>query len=123
NKLLAWGHARVLENLLSKVKTNDAISDKFGNENYIISSLMEEGKKINLIQTHKGERFTGVAAASILAREKFIDWFTNQEKEWKILLPKGASAPSEDAGKTTIKSYREQLLSKVAKRHCKSTEK
>jgi len=123
NKLLAWGHARVLENLLSKVKTNDAISDKFGNENYIISSLMEEGKKINLIQTHKGERFTGVAAASILAREKFIDWFTNQEKELKILLPKGASALTEDAAKKIIKNYGEEFLIKVAKLHFKTTKK
>jgi len=84
---------------------------------------MEEGKKINLIQTHKGERFTGVAAASILAREKFIDWFTNQEKELKILLPKGASALTEDAAKKIIKNYGEEFLIKVAKLHFKTTKK
>lgn len=123
NKLLAWGHARVLENLLSNVETNDAISDKFGNENYIISSLMSEGKKVNLIQTHKGERFIGVASASILAREKFIDWFVKQEKELKINLPKGASSITEAAAKNIIKDFGKDFLSKIAKLHFKTTKK
>jgi len=123
NKLLAWGHARVLENLLSNVKTTDAISDKFGNENYIISSLMSEGKKVNLIQTHKGERFIGVAAASILAREKFIDWFIKQQKELKLTLPKGASSLTEAAAKNIIKEFGEDFLDKIAKIHFKTTKK
>jgi ribonuclease HIII len=123
NKLLAWGHARVLENLLSKVKTADAISDKFGNENYIISSLMAEGEKINLIQTHKGERFIGVAAASILAREKFIEWFAKQEREFKITLHKGASGLTNDAAKYIVKNFGEEHLIKVAKLHFKTTKK
>jgi ribonuclease HIII len=123
NKLLAWGHARVLENLLSKVKTADAISDKFGNENYIISSLMAEGKKINLIQTHKGERFIGVAAASIFAREKFIEWFAKQEREFKITLHKGASGLTNDAAKYIVKNFGEEHLIKVAKLHFKTTKK
>ncbi len=123
NKLLAWGHARVLENLLSNVKTSDAISDKFGNENYIISSLMSEGKKVNLIQTHKGERFIGVAAASILAREKFIDWFTKQQKELKLNLPKGVSSLTENAAKNIVKEFGEDSLSKIAKLHFKTTKK
>ncbi|MDO8549901.1 MAG: ribonuclease HIII [Ignavibacteria bacterium] len=123
NKLLAWGHARVLENLLSNVKTTDAISDKFGNENYIISSLMSEGKKVNLIQTHKGERFIGVAAASILAREKFIDWFIKQQKELKLNLPKGASSLTEDAAKNIIKEFGKDFLTKIAKLHFKTTKK
>ena len=123
NKLLAWGHARVLENLLSNVKSADAISDKFGNENYIISNLMSEGKKVNLIQTHKGERFIGVAAASILAREKFIDWFTEKQKELKINLPKGASSITESAAKNIIKNFGEDYFNKIAKLHFKTTKK
>ncbi len=123
NKLLAWGHARVIENLLSKVKTNDAISDKFGNENYIISNLMSEGKKINLIQTHKGERFTAVAAASVLAREKFVEWFNKQEKEFKLVLPKGASSITENKAKEIVKNFGKDYLLKISKVHFKTTKK
>jgi len=123
NKLLAWGHSRVIENLLLKVKTFDAVSDKFGNENYIIKSLMAEGKKINLTQITKGERFIGVAAASVLAREKFINWFTIQEKQFKINLPKGASLIVEEKAKSLVKKSGKEFLSKFVKLHFKTTKK
>lgn len=123
NKLLGWGHARVLENLLHKVETEDAISDKFGNENLIKSNLMSKGRKINLHQTTKGERFTAVAAASILAREKFITWFEEQQKKLYTTLPKGASLLVEEAAKKLRDSYGEEFLSKVAKIHFKTTKK
>lgn len=123
NKLLAWGHARVLENLLDKVETENAISDKFGNENLIKNSLMTKGEKINLHQTTKGERFTAVAAASILAREKFISWFEEQQKKLYTSLPKGASLLVEEAAKKLRDSYGEEFLSKVAKVHFKTTKK
>ena len=123
NKLLAWGHARVLENLLVNVKVTDAISDKFGNESYIISNLMSKGAKINLIQTTKGERFTAVAAASILAREKFISWFELQQKKLYTTLPKGASLLVEEAARKLKDSYGDEFLSKIAKLHFKTTKK
>lgn len=123
NKLLAWGHARVLENLLANIKATDAISDKFGNEKYIISNLMAEGKKINLIQTTKGERFIAVAAASILAREKLISWFEQQQKKLYTALPKGASLLVEEAARKFRDSYGEEFLSKIAKLHFKTTKK
>ena len=45
NRLLAWGHATVLENLLKKTDAKIAISDQFAaNENVILSALKEKGK-------------------------------------------------------------------------------
>ncbi len=123
NKLLGWGHARVLENLLDKVETKNAISDKFGNEDLIKNNLMSKGRKINLYQTTKGERFTAVAAASILAREKFISWFEEQQKKLYTILPKGASLLVEEAAKKLKDSYGKEILSKVAKVHFKTTKK
>ena len=91
NKLLAWAHSRVLENLVLKTEAKEAISDKFGNEKLIQNSLMEKGKQIVLHQFHKAEKYTAVAAASILAREKVIDWFQKMSKEYDVSIPKGAS--------------------------------
>ncbi len=34
NKLLAWGHAKVIENVLKDNKRDEAISDKFGDEKF-----------------------------------------------------------------------------------------
>ena len=75
NKLLAWGHAKAIENLLENNFTDTAISDKFGDEKLILGSLQEKGKNILLRQETKAEKYTAVAAASILARSKFDEWF------------------------------------------------
>ncbi len=72
NKLLAWGHARVIENLVKKNSCDYVISDKFGDERYLKSALMENGKKIKLIQQVRAESDMAVAAASILARAEFL---------------------------------------------------
>ena len=46
NRLLGWGHAKVLENILEKHKADEAISDKFGDEKLIVSALQKKGQKI-----------------------------------------------------------------------------
>ena len=69
NRLLAWGHARVIENVLEKVPDCPrALSDKFGADFLIRNALMEKGRKIILEQRTKGESDLAVAAASILAK-------------------------------------------------------
>ena len=75
NRLLAWGHARVIENLAgAKPDCPRALSDQFANPKLIERSLMQHGKMIKLEQRTKAESDPAVAAASILARERFIDW-------------------------------------------------
>lgn len=39
NRLLAWGHARALENLLQQVECDLAIADQFGDERLILNAL------------------------------------------------------------------------------------
>ena len=65
NRLLAWGHARALENLLQKVDCDLAIADQFGDERLILNALQEKGKQIRLVQRTKAESDLAVAAASI----------------------------------------------------------
>jgi len=57
NRLMAWAHARVIENLLNKCDAGDVISDKFGNEKLILYALQERGRSINLQQVTKAEKF------------------------------------------------------------------
>src|SRR5205823_9268293 len=78
NTLLAWGHARVIENLMGqKHRMNPppvrAISDQFAaNKETVAKALMTLGREIELIQRHKAEADLAVAAASILARHEFV---------------------------------------------------
>jgi ribonuclease HIII len=123
NTLLAWGHARVIENILSKVSCAIAIADQFGSEDYIKKALMERGKTINLLQTPKAERDMAVAAASILARDMFLQQIDQLEVGCGMSLPKGASPAVEEAARLLIEKSGNQSLGRYAKLHFKTTEK
>ena len=69
NRLLAWGHARVIENLCAlRPECPRALSDKFADVRVLQRALMEKGRSIVLDQRTKAESDYAVAAASILAR-------------------------------------------------------
>ncbi|NUN08154.1 MAG: ribonuclease HIII [Ignavibacteriaceae bacterium] len=121
NKLLAWGHAKTIENILTKKNYPQAISDKFGDESYIINSLQKLGKQINLHQVTKAERYTAVAAASILARHTFNSWFINSKSKYGFELRKGASKEVEKLAGIIIKERGVDYLSSIAKVHFKTT--
>ncbi|MBM3832349.1 MAG: ribonuclease HIII [Verrucomicrobia bacterium] len=123
NSLLAWGHARVIENLmLQKHRMNPqpvrAISDQFAaDKNTVASALMGLGKKIELVQRHKAEADLAVAAASILARHEFVTRLEKLGQEFGMALPKGASAAVDAAAKEFVVRHGAENLPKVAKMH------
>lgn len=123
NRLLAWGHARVIENLLAEVNCALAITDQFGDQRFVREALLKKGKNINLIQKTKAEDDLAVAAASILARAHFLYKLKDLSEEFGLELPKGASSLVEEAGLKLVKKHGPEILEKVAKTHFKTTEK
>ena len=122
NKLLAWGHAQVIENLLQKNNVGYVITDKFGDEKYLNDALKEKGKKINIIQKIRAEEDMAVAAASILARAEFLRTLKMLSMEVAYSLPKGATHVEETA-RELVKKYDESVLNFVAKKHFKTTKR
>lgn len=122
NRLLAWGHAKALENLLERVSCTRAISDQFGNERLILNVLQEKGRKIVLEQRPKAESDMAVAAASILARAEFLLRLKRLSNEVGTTLPKGASPTVELAARMVIKKHGQDRLGDVAKLHFKTTQ-
>ncbi len=121
NKLLAWGHARVLENLCERrPDCPRAVSDQFANVRVLEKALMAHGKRINLVQRTKAESDFAVAAASILAREKFIDWLDATAAHYSLQLPKGASQIVKDAALTALRVRGPAFLPQIAKTHFKT---
>lgn len=120
NKLLAWGHSKAIENIFKNSKPVKVISDKFGNERLLIEELAKKKINIDLIQSTKAERFTAVAAASILAREKMINWFIKYSNELKIDIPKGAGDVVNITAKKIADKFGSELLSKLVKLHFKN---
>src|SRR5215207_5954305 len=116
NTLLAWGHARVIENLLlQKHRMNPpparAISDQFASSKDVVAkALMGLGRSIELIQKHRAEEDLAVAAASILARHEFVSRLAALEKQFELKLPKGASAAVDAAAKEFVAKYGAEKL-------------
>jgi ribonuclease HIII len=123
NAMLAWGHARVIENLMGqryqmKPLPVRAISDQFASDKAVISkALMSMGREIELVQKHRAEEDLAVAAASILARNEFITRLAALEKQYEVPLPRGASAAVDAAAKEFIAKHGVENLSKVSKMH------
>jgi ribonuclease HIII len=118
NSLLGWGHARVIENLLAK-KPNcpRALSDQFANARVVEQSLLRHGRRIEIEQRTKAESDIAVAAASILAREGFINWLDRHGKTFGLRLQRGASASVKETGKKLVEMKGPQILREVAKVH------
>ncbi len=121
NRLLAWGHAKALENLLERVPCQRAISDQFGDERWVRQALQEKGRTITLEQRTKAESDLAVAAASILARAEFLIRLRRLSDEVGTTLPKGASPAVELAARMVVKKHGRERLASVAKLHFKTT--
>ena len=120
NVLLNWAHSNVIEGLLKKITADTVITDKFSNRDLEISTKNKHN--INFIQTEKGERFIGVAAASILARNAMNIWFERQKRNG-FVLPKGASGEVEQKARQIKNQFGEDKLYDLVKLHFKTFEK
>jgi len=111
----------VLENLCEmKPDCPRALSDKFADVRVLERALMEKGKGIQLDQRTKAESDFAVAAASILAREKFIDWLESTGQRIGTVLPRGVSQAVKDAGRKIATDGGTEALAAVAKMHFKT---
>jgi len=123
NAILAWGHARTIENLMQqKERMNPppvrAISDQFAaNKSTVANALMNLGREIELVQRHKAEEDVAVAAASVLARHEFDTRLKALEKQFGTKLPKGASGTVDEFAREFVAQQGAENLPKVAKMH------
>jgi len=121
NRLLAWGHARVIENLLNaRPDCPRALSDQFANPKLIERALMKNGRAIELQQRTKAESDFAVAAASILARERFIDWMESTGREYGQTIPRGASSEVKRVARALTEKHSPAILAQLAKTHFKT---
>ena len=118
NRMLAWGHAKVIANLHAKVPDCPrALSDQFANPSVLKRALAKENVEIELEQKTKAESDIAVAAASILAREHFITWMDRTGTDFETTIPRGAGPKVLAEGKRLVSAHGAQILENVAKMH------
>ena len=123
NRILAWGHARAIENLLEKVPNCPrALSDQFGPEQQIQRALQQKGRKIKLEQRHRAESDIAVAAASILARSGFLTALDKLGEKYGVKLPKGAPDQVKAVAGELVQKKGGAALLETAKCHFKTTD-
>lgn len=121
NSLLAWGHARAIENVLEQTTARKVISDEFAKGGFAVKkALFEKGKSLEFISAVRAEQDIAVAAASILARAEFLRRLKRLGDEFGTTLPKGASNVI-DTGVRFVKSHGAERLREVAKLHFKTS--
>lgn len=124
NHLLAWGHATAIENILGAhhETCHQAVADQFGNERYILSQLKDRGRQIKLFQLPRAEENVGVAAASILARNRFVSRLKRLSQQYGVDLPLGAGPKVKAQARLFVQKHGREKLAEVAKLHFKTTD-
>lgn len=118
SRMLADLHIKVIETLAKRKGVKHALVDKFPYNKDISHLLTQQDIKIKL-ETN-AERDVAVAAASIIAREKFLTGIETLSNKYEFQLPRGATHVI-DAGKDFIKLNGEKSLRNVAKYHFRTT--
>ena len=120
NDLLGDTHSSNIRSLLSKYECPCIIVDKFGKEEYVLRGLKEEAKTHTIVQVTKGERDTAVAAASILARQGFVEAMRNLSETYGMSFPKGAYLGISDTIRRFRRQYGDEALQFVGKLNFKN---
>ena len=121
NHLLASLHAKVIRDLVKRVDCGYILVDRFAKEEVLETELQVVlNPNIQLVQMPKAESDIAVAAASIVARDVFLQQLEQLSNKFQIQLPKGASQVI-DSGKQFVKQHGAESLRHVAKLHFRTT--
>lgn len=121
NRLLDAAHSEVINSLLEKFECKNVIIDKFCKEELMVVKDWKP-KGVQFQQITKAERYTAVAAASILARESFNIWFEDNKEDGEE-LPKGASLNVEKYASEMKRLFGLKYFENKAKLHFKTINK
>lgn len=124
NRLLAWAHARAIENVIEQApEATAAVADQFGDESLIRDALFKRGRSVRLVQMPRAERDPAVAAASILARAEFLRRLDQLSRAAGVRLPKGASSQVDAVARALFAQRGREALAAIAKMHFKNAQR
>lgn len=123
NDLLAWGHAKAIGEVRKTHSAAYALVDRFGDRRHLDGALARQGEPpLEVMHAPRAESNLAVAAASILARARFVGWFAGASRRWGLRLPLGASDAVISAARAFVATHGADTLGEVAKLHFKTTQ-
>jgi ribonuclease HIII len=121
---VAWGHARCIQDLFGHgVRAEYAVIDKFADERYLHERLRKVTRRgdMRLERRIKAESDVAVAAASILARDRFVGWLDKASETLGTTLPKGAGPQVITTARVLVATHGPGVLREYAKVPFKTT--
>lgn len=118
NKLLAWYHAKALENALKKGRVDWGMLDQFSKKPLTQQYFKDD--QFDLRMQTKAEADPVVAAASIVARARFVREIQKLSELAGMELPKGSGAPAKKAGEELFKKEGDEQMEHYMKLHFKT---
>jgi ribonuclease HIII len=123
NRLLAWAHGAVIAALLEKHECGRVLVDRFANEKLIQHELAKKEIVVRLEQKVRAESHPAVAAASIVARARFLEGLDRLSRDAGVKLRKGAGAPVDAVARELYRDGGIERLRPYAKLHFRTTDK
>lgn len=118
NELLAWFHARAIENALQRQPVKEGLLDQFTASKLVQKYMHVEN--FTLHQRVRAEEDPVVAAASIIARAEYVRQLQKLSEISGVNLPKGCGVQAKEALRELIEKQGRENLSKFAKMHFKT---
>jgi len=123
NHLLAELHAEAMVKLSARLGKREVLLDKFADPARLRVEVAKLGADLDVVARTKAEANVSVAAASILAREAFLEGLKSLSDEAGLDLPKGASDLVITAARKFVRIHGPAKLSQFAKVHFRTTER
>jgi ribonuclease HIII len=121
NDLITGAYVGSIDELLSKVRSETAIVDKFVDATLLLEQLQSKNRELKIVQDRRAENHIAIEAASILAKDRFISSLRKLGKQYRLDLPKGSSKAAIIIAKQLVATHGIESLGEVAKLHFKTT--
>lgn len=115
NKLLAWMHAKALEDALKVRRVEWAMLDQFTDKPLVQNYFKNDPVQVRMMT--KAESDPVVAAASICARAEFVRQMDKLSVQYGEKLLRGASAQVKEQGRELVRKLGAEALGSYAKTH------
>lgn len=119
NKLLAWLHAKALEEALRKKRVPWALLDQFSKQPLVQKYFKDD--PIDLRMRTKAESDPVVAAASVIARATYIHQMQKLSQSFGEKLSKGVNAKVKEQAKAIVQKWGAEALGNYAKLHFRTS--
>ena len=122
NDMLADVHTDNVASLLEDRVVDYILVDKFANDAVLQTRFDARSIKGKLVQEPRAERDPVVAAASILARARYLEELDAMSAAFGVKFLSGAGAPVLELGRKLVLQQGPEVLDRTAKRHFRTTE-